>query len=201
MQLVHAFRPIGAPTIDADHTHAECLAQARRLAADAADAEDQGGALGQVQDAGVERSRRILAAHLLRQVGVKIAREGQHERHDVRADVIVEDLAEVGDLNRVRDQLGIVEASRRRGVGRLQPAQTARSTPNLGRNSAEGGIGIGDVAHRILHGLGLEHAHTGLVGGDALRPVPPHVVVRRQHDHREGDIFHGNSAVRVGCRK
>ena len=82
--------------VDADHAHAEGLAQARRLAADAADAEDQRGALGQVHDAGVERARRVLAAHLLRQVVVQAAREREHERHDVRADVIVEDLAEIG---------------------------------------------------------------------------------------------------------
>ena len=118
----------------ADHPHAEGLAQARRLAADAAHADDQRRRLGQMHDAGVERLGLLFAAHLLRQVVVQAAREGQHEGHDVRADVIVEDLAEVGDHHGVRDQLGIVVPGRRRRLRRLQPAQAAR------RASTSGGI-------------------------------------------------------------
>ena len=55
VQLVHALRLVAAPGIDTDHPHAERLAQARRLAADAAHAEDQRRRLRQVHDAGVER--------------------------------------------------------------------------------------------------------------------------------------------------
>ena len=170
VQLVHALRSIGPSRVHADHAHAECVAQARRLGADAAHAEDQSSRLGQVHDAGIERPGAILATHLLRQVGVKIAREGEDERHDVRADVIVIDLAEIGDHDGMRDELGIIEAGRRSGLRGLQPAQPPRGSQHLGRDRAEGGVGIGDISHRFLHGLGLQHAHSGLVSGDAARP-------------------------------
>ena len=64
-----------------------------------------------------------LAAQLLREVVVQPAREGEHEGHDVRADVIVVDLAEVGDDDRMRDQLRVVVAGGRRGLRRLEPAE------------------------------------------------------------------------------
>ena len=48
-------------------------------------------------------SRRELA----RQVQVQAPRKGQHEGHDVGADVVVVDLAEVGDDDRMGDQLGV----------------------------------------------------------------------------------------------
>ena len=106
--------------------HAERGGKPRRLGADPADADDQRRRLGQVHDGVVLARRRLpFAAQLLRHVDLQAARKGQHEAHDVRGDVVVVDLAEIGDLHRVRDQLGIIIAGRRRRLRRLQPAQIA----------------------------------------------------------------------------
>ena len=51
------------------------------------------------------------------------AREGENERHDVRADMVIEDLAEICHHGGVRDQLGVVPAGRRGRLRRLNPAQ------------------------------------------------------------------------------
>ena len=64
-----------------------------------------------------------LAFQLLRNVVVQAARKGQDESHHMRADVVVIDLAEVGDRDRMGDQLGIVIAGGRRRLRCLQPAQ------------------------------------------------------------------------------
>ena len=86
--------------------------------------DDQRRRLGQVDHAAVSmRLRPPLAPELLREIVVQPAREREHEGHDVGADVVVVDLAEIRDDGRVRDQLRIVEARRRRGLRRLQPAQ------------------------------------------------------------------------------
>ena len=118
--------------------HAERRQQPRRLRADPADADDQRGRLRQMHHiAGLPRRLLPLAAQLLRNVHVQPAREGQHESHDMRADMIVEDFPEIGDLHRVRDQFGIVITRRRRDLRRLQPAQFRRPCqqvrPSAGR--------------------------------------------------------------------
>src|SRR6266851_2989908 len=66
-----------------------------------------------------------LAPELQRQVVVEPAREREHEGHDVRADVVVVDLAEVGDHRRVRDQLVVIVAGGRRSLRGLEPAEPA----------------------------------------------------------------------------
>ena len=94
----------------------------RGLRADAADANDQRGGFRQMDDTVVLGRLLPLAAQLLRDVDVQAAREREHESHDMRADVVVEDLAKVGDLDRMRDQFRKVIAGGRRGLRRLQPA-------------------------------------------------------------------------------
>ena len=86
---------------------------------------------------GVLRQRPPLAPELLRQVDVQPPRERQHEGHDVRADVVVVDLAEVGDDHRMRDQLRIVEPRRRRRLRRLQPPQPRRMLQQRRRQRPE----------------------------------------------------------------
>ena len=58
--------------------------------------------------------------------------------------MVVVDLAGFGGCHRMRDQLGIVIAGRRRRLRRLQPAQPLRLAQQVGRDYAKGGIGIGD---------------------------------------------------------
>ena len=106
VQFGNARRLVAAPLIDADHPNAECSAKPSDLAADAADPDDERRRLGRMHDPGVLRQLLPFAVQLLRKVVLQTAREGEHKRHHMCADVIVVDLAEVGDLHRVRDQLG-----------------------------------------------------------------------------------------------
>jgi hypothetical protein len=130
---------------------------------------------------GVERSRLPLPAQLPRQVVVEPAREGEHEGHDVGADVVVVDLAGVGDDHRMGDQVGIVEAGRRRGQGRLQPPQPLRLREQGRRERAEGGLGPADLAGGL--GLVLRHHHRqlGERGGDMGGPLPRDPGLGREH--------------------
>ena len=126
VQLGHPRRRLRTALVDADDTHAEGAGEPRHLGADAADPDDQRGRLGQMHGAGVARHLLPLALQLLRQIDMQAAREMQHEGHDMRADMVVEDLPEIGDDDRVLDQLRIVVAGRRRDLRRLQPAQLLR---------------------------------------------------------------------------
>ena len=140
---------LAPPRVDADHAHAEGLRQPRRLAADAAHAHDQRGGLGQVHHAGIGRRGPPLAPELERQVVVEPAREREHEGHDVRADVVVVDLAEVGDHHRVRDQLVVIVAGGRRGLRRLEPPEAPGLAEQRRRRGAEGGLGAADLARGV----------------------------------------------------
>ncbi len=60
---------------------------------------------------------------LLRQILMQPAREGEDERHDVRADMVIEDLAEICHHGGVRDQLRVVPAGRRGRLRCLNPAK------------------------------------------------------------------------------
>ena len=51
------------------------------------------------------------------------ARESEDERHDVRADMVIEDLAEICHHRGVRNQFRVVPAGRRSRLRRLNPAQ------------------------------------------------------------------------------
>jgi hypothetical protein len=62
---------------------------------------------------------------------MQAACEGQHEGHDVCADMVVEDLAKVGDGERMLDQFRIVIAGSWRSLWRLQPAQPGRFRQQL----------------------------------------------------------------------
>src|SRR5262249_24479739 len=116
VKLLYSLRQMGAPSINADNAHAKRMTQTSGFAADAADAEDQGGSLREVHDASVQGPGQILAAHLLGHVVVKPSRKREHERHDVCADVIIVDFAEVSHHHRMRDKLGIVETGWRGGL-------------------------------------------------------------------------------------
>ena len=99
---------------------------------------------------------------------MQAAGEGQHERQDVGADVVVVDLAEIGDGQRMRDQFGIIVAGRRRGLRRLQPAQPLRLRQQFSRQRAEGGIGGDDRRGRGLRILGNDEFMPGTVSASRL---------------------------------
>src|SRR5262249_42182284 len=133
-----------------------------------------------------------LAAELPREVQMEAACEREDERHDVSADRVVVDLAEVGDDDGVRDERRCVVARRRRRLRRLQPAQS----PGLGeqrvRQRAEGGVRIGDGSRDIRVGLGDDDRQAGNGLLQALRPLTGLVGLRREH---EQGGWHGGSIV------
>ncbi len=123
MQFCDAGRRVAASRVDADDVHSKGGGEPRRFRADTAHADDQHRGLGQVDNAGVVRRRTPLALQLLRQILVQPTRERENVRHDVRTDMVIEDLAEIRHDRRMRDQLGVVPAGRRRCLRRLNPAQ------------------------------------------------------------------------------
>ncbi len=123
MQFCHAGRRVAASRVDADDVHSKGGGEPRRLRADTAHSDDQHRGFGQVHDAGVVRRRTPLALQLLRQILVQPPRERENVRHDVRTDMVIKNLAEIRHDRRVRDQLRVIPASRRRCLRRLNPTQ------------------------------------------------------------------------------
>ena len=109
----------------------------------------------------------------------------------MRADVVVVDLAEVGDRHRMRDQLGIVIAGRRRRLRRLQPAQPLRAGQQVGRDYAEGGVGMGDDLSRVGVVFGNHDFQLGQGRGEAGTPLTGLFGLRRQHHEfgRHGEFL------------
>ena len=134
------------------------------------------------------RCRFPLPALLLRQVDLQPAREGEHEAHDVGGDVVVIDLAEIGDLDRVGDQLRVVVAGRRRRLRRLQPAQLLRFRQQIGRDRAVGRLRQRHHLLGALAGFGDDHFQLGVRGRDALAPVAALVALWRQHQQGDGHV-------------
>jgi len=76
---------------------------------------------------------------------VKAAREGEHIGHDVRADMVVEDLAHVGDHEGVRDQFGVVIAAGGAICGDCSQ-RSLRARRAAAGAATEGGVGVDDAA-------------------------------------------------------
>jgi hypothetical protein len=158
------------------------MSRPRGLGADAAHAHDQRGRVGQVEHAALLAPLRLpLATHLAREVVVKAAREREDERHDVGADHVVVDLAEVRHDHGVRDERGRVVAGGRRGLRRLQPAQPPGLREPRVRDRPVRGVGLADRAQRV--GLRLrddegELRHRLL---QALGPGARLLRLRREH--------------------
>ena len=114
------------------------------------------------------------------------AREGQDEGHDVRADVVVVDLAEIGDDHRVGDQLRVVPAGGRRRLGRLKPAQARGRGQERAREGAVGAVGLGDGPRGLARVLRHDDGHLGDVEGETLRPLVRQLGLRRQHEKGGG---------------
>ena len=127
VQLGNPGRCVAPALVDADHPHPERGGEPRDLATDPADAHNECRRLGEMHDTGILRQPLPFAPELLRDVVMQPAGKGEHKGHDMRADVVVVDLAEIGDRHRVRDQLGIVIAGGGCRLRRLQPAQPRRS--------------------------------------------------------------------------
>ena len=174
-----------APRVGRQHRHAERRGQPRGLRADAADTDDQRGRLRQMHDTAVLARLLPLAAELLRDEHVQPAGEGQHESHDVRADVVVEDFAKVGDRQRMLDQLGIVVSRGRCDLRCLQPAQPPRLRQHLAWQPAERCLGIDDLALRRRLIFGNYHPHFRHCLGQRAAPATRYVRLRRQHDELE----------------
>lgn len=95
MELRDTGRSLAAARAHSEHSHSQCGSEARSFRADAAHSDNQRCRLWQVDDTGVVRRWTPLAIDLLRQIPMQPAREGKNECHDVRADIVLEDLAEI----------------------------------------------------------------------------------------------------------
>jgi hypothetical protein len=155
VQLQHARRRFTTPRVDAHDVHPERGREPCRLAADPADADDQRRGLRQVDHAAVIGLPPPLSPQLSRKVVVESAGERQDERHDVGADVVVVDLAEIGHGRRVSDQRRRIVAGRRRRLRRLEPAQAPGIPDQRVRHRAECRLGFADGARGL--GVGLGH--------------------------------------------
>jgi hypothetical protein len=150
-----------------------------------------------VDDAGVERPRAPLAPLLLGQVVVEAAREGQDERHDVGGNVIVVDFPEVGDHQRVGDEVGIVVAGGRRRLRRLQPTERACPLQERGGERTEGRVGLPDLSRRVGLVAGDDDAKRGKRRAEAGGPVIGGG--RRKREHDQGGHGGGDCSTRAGC--
>ena len=113
------------------------------------------------------------------------AREGQHKGHDVRADMVVEDLSKIRDGQRMIGHLRIVVAGCGSGLWRLQPAEPTRLPQQLARQPAERCLGIDDLAFRRRLIFRDDHANLGYRLSQALAPAARRFRLRRQHDELE----------------
>ena len=117
---------------------------------------------------------------------MQAACERQHESQDMGADVVVVDLPEIGDRQRMVDQFRIVVAGRRRGLRRLQPAQALRFRQKLRRQRAERGIGGDDRGRGFVGVLGDDQLHARDSIGQPLGPLAGQYGLWRQHQERKG---------------
>src|SRR5216110_1438293 len=122
-----------------------------------------------------------IGAHIMAFV-LAFAREGEHEGHDVGADRVVVDLAEVRDDHRMRDQSRRVVAGGRRRLRRLQPAQPSGFGEQRVGHRAERGVGVADGTRGVRVGLRDDDGQAGDRFLEALRPGTSLVGLRREHE-------------------
>jgi len=198
VKLHHAGRRIPPARVHPDHPHPEGGGEPRGLRADPAHAHHERRGLGQVDDPGVERRRAPHSLELSRQVQVQPAREGQEEGHDVRADMVIVDLAEIGHDRRVRDQLRVVPPGGRRRLGRLDPAEPRGLLQEPARHGAVRGLRLADGPRHGTLVLGDDHGEPGKCHGEPLGPIARSRCLRRQHEESRG---HGASRLRESVRQ
>ena len=139
------------PGVNADYGHAEFGAEAGGFSADAADADNEGGGVGQVDYlvAGFP-----LGVDLLSDVGVQAAREGEDVGHDVVGYVVVVDVAGVGDGYVAVYEVGVVVSGGWAGLGAGYPAQVVSLFEDFGDDVSEGGVGFAYHLHGLADGAG-----------------------------------------------
>src|ERR1700694_1105569 len=103
-----------------------------------------------MDDTCVQGSGRPFMLTLEREILVEPAGKGEHEGHDVRGDVLIENAAKVGDGDWMSYQLRRVVPSRRRNGGRLEPLQPVRRLHQLRRQSSKSSISVGDLSSSII---------------------------------------------------
>ena len=133
-------------------------------------------------------SSRLLpfAPELLRDIDMQATRESQHEGHDVRADMVVEDFPEVGHDEGVFDQLRIVVAGGGCGLRRLQPAQPPSPSPAARCGSQPNAASASTISRSAAACVfGDHHAHVGHRSRRVFRPQSRATRQRRQHDELE----------------
>jgi hypothetical protein len=114
-----------------------------------------------VDHASVERRRKQFAIQLLRQISMQSAREHEDKCHDMRADMVIENLAEICHTRRVRNQLRVVPARRRSRLGGLDPAQLGSFSQKGRGDSAKRCIRPCDGARGFGLILGDDDGHVG----------------------------------------
>ena len=182
MQLGHAWRGHLVARVDSEHLHSEGSGEPSSLRADAAHPNDERCSLGQVDHPGVERRRKPFAIQLLRQIPMQSAREGEDKCHDVRADMVIENFAEICHNRGVRNQLRVVPARRRSRLGGLNPAKLGSCSQEGRGDSAKCRIRPCDGARGFGLILGDDDRHVRLRGGKTLRPLARGRSLRRKHE-------------------
>ena len=92
------------------------------------------------------------AGHLLGDIHLQPAGEGQQQGHDVRADVVVVDLPRVGDHHVAFDERLVVIAGARAGLGAGDPLEVVGAFEEFGDDVAEGRVGVADHLHGLADG-------------------------------------------------
>jgi hypothetical protein len=151
------------------------------FAADPANPDDQRRRFRQMHDPSVLRQFLPFAPELLRDVVLQPAGKGEHKGHHMGADVVAVDLPEIGDRDRMSDQLRVVIARGRCRLRCLQPTQLLCFAQQVGRDRAKSRIGMGDYSGRMRVVIGDDDLHLGQRGGEGGAPLPRLVGLRRQH--------------------
>ena len=143
-QLDHARRRVRHPRVAPQHPHAEGGAELARLAAGAADTDDQH-RLGRQ----VDHPRASLPL-LLRQVVLEATRKGEHERHGVGREVLVVTAPHVRHHDIAFDERVIEPVTAQASAGGADPAQPLRASEELWRHRPVGRVGVLNVGEGVF---------------------------------------------------
>ena len=150
------------------HRHPELGAQPRRFATNAAHAHNYGSGFGQI---GGRVTLLPDAGHLLGNVHLQTPREGQQQRHDVRADVVVVYFPRVGYHHVAVNQRPVVIAGPWPRLGAGNPSEIVCPLQQLWHDVAKGSVGLTNHFHRFPYRETYLHVDVGYFFPQQFRPM------------------------------